>query len=158
MKKPLHLILEGSDKVGKTTVCNLLSKKLKLPIIKMKDMPKLFHSRPEEASEIFNKTIVQFKDFSFICDRGYPSSIVYNKYFKRGYNLSYLDSIVNDLEPKIFVLIGESRENDDIISKRSQRNINTLYKLFSEIHGWELIYVDNKSPEDIVDEITNKLK
>ena len=152
MKKPLHLIIVGPDKIGKTTVCELLSKKLKIPVIKMQDMPKHF-SEPELPSEVFNKALVQFKDFSFICDRGYPSSIVYSRHFSRDYNLSYIKDIEKQLDPIIVVLVGQTRGDDDLVTKEDQRLLMNHYILEASIHGWKRILVDGKTPAQICKEI-----
>lgn len=94
--KVLHIIIEGADKVGKSTVVKKLSELMELPVIKMPDMPKYFKNhRQEEASEVFNKAVVQFAHTSFIMDSGYPSSLVYSRYFMRKYDLRYITDIAD---------------------------------------------------------------
>jgi thymidylate kinase len=156
--KPRQIIIDGVDKTGKTTTCQLLSKLLNMPIVKMKDMSKHFKDRPEEASEIFNKTIAQFSDFSFILDRGFPSSLVYNKYYNRKYDLDYLIGLHKKFKPQVFILIGNPRATDDIVAENEQLEIGRLYETYAQKFGWQVIDVDFQSPSSIVLEIISKLQ
>lgn len=158
MKSPIHIIIDGADKTGKSTVCRILRDQLEIPLIKMEDMPRYFKDRAEESSEIFNKTISQFKDYSFICDRGYPSSLVYTNYFKRNYNLDYLNTIIRRLTPQVFILRGEIRDTDELVQSMAQKEINELYGEFSKLFDWNEINTTGKTPEEIALEITAKLK
>lgn len=155
--KKLHLIIDGTDKIGKTTVIELLSKNLRIPVIKMKDMSVHFKDNPEEMSEVFNKTVAQFKDFSFILDRGYPSSIVYNEFFERKYDLSYLVNIVEELEPEVVILMGTPRAPDELISSYQQKEIEKIYKKKAIQWQWNIINVDKLTPEEICSKIENLL-
>lgn len=150
----LHLIIDGPDKVGKSTVIQLLAKELNLPVIKMKDMPKFFKKNPEEASEIFNKTVAQFKDSSFIMDRGFPSSVVYSYAYGRDYPLGYLDEIEDDLAPTIVILYRKTpRAKDDIVSDRMYVKIRRAYVSIAMELGWNLIDVGDLKPKEICKKI-----
>lgn len=152
--KPLHLIIEGSDKSGKSTICRLLSKKLNMPVVKMKDMPKYFNTNPEEASEVFNKTIVQFKHVPFIMDRGYPSSIVYSAYFRRKADLMYIKDIEKELKPIVIVLVTENpREEDEIVGALDQLMLNKFYRRYAVEFGWYVIEATNLTPQQICKQI-----
>jgi len=152
------LIIEGSDKVGKSTVCRLLSEKLGIPVIKMKDMPRFFKKNPEEASEVYNKTIVQFKDFSFIQDRGFPSSIVYSIYYNRRYPIDYIvHEISPELKAKVFILNSKSRCADEIVTPTEQDELREIYNNFARIYGWNIIDCENLSPEEICNKILEKI-
>jgi thymidylate kinase len=155
MKKPkvLHIIIEGSDKTGKSKVCKKLSKLLDLPIIKMPDMDRYFSTEPEEFSEMFNKTVAQFAHTPFIMDRGYPSSIIYSSYFKRLYDLSYLEEVTKKLKAKVFVLDVKPREQDDLINPLQQDQIRELYIEFANNYDWSIIYCENRSVSDICETI-----
>ena len=153
-----HIIIEGSDRVGKTTVCALLSKKLKVPVIKMQDMPKFFKKNPEEASEIFNKTIMQFKDFGFVLDRGYPSSIVYSTYFNRQYDLKYLDKVIEVLQPQVFILNAKSREKDNLVSTKQQDELRNIYEVYAGLKGWTILQCDDLTPQQICNLIYGNIK
>src|SRR3990167_10551440 len=106
--KTLHLIIDGSDNLGKTTVIDMLSKELDLPIIKM---PHELHNvdiknHVEEFSKFFSYVVVQFRKYPFIMDRGFTSSEVYSKVFNRGFYISYTGEIEELLDPKIFIFTG----------------------------------------------------
>lgn len=150
---PIHLIIDGADKTGKSTVCDLLSEKLNIPIIKMQDMPKFFKKNPEEASEIFNKTVAQFNESSYILDRGFPSSIVYSKYFKRKYDLSYLYDIVKQIDPIVIILISDPRESDDLVSEDEQIELIKLYRKSAIEFGWYIIDATELSPIQTAEKI-----
>jgi len=150
-EKILHLVIEGVDRSGKSTVCRVLSEKLNVPIIKMQDMPRHFKKNPEEASEIFNKTVSQFKDFSFICDRFYPSSLVYSKVYKRNYDLTYINEIEKILKPRVVVLYRAlPRFPDKLISKQKYAKLVVEYITQAKLHKWKLIDVGDKTPNEIV--------
>ena len=157
-KKPFHLIIEGADKSGKSTVCALLSKKLRVPIIRMVDAPKFFKKRNiEEASEIFNKTIAQFKDFSWLVDRGYPSSLVYSKHFKRRYDFGYIEEIKKALKPVIVILDSPPHSVDDTIKLKDRNIIRDLYYDLAIDNGWEIIHCGDLTPKQICKQITDIL-
>lgn len=151
--KPLHLVIDGADKVGKTTVCKLLSKKLGIPVIKMQDMPKFFGDNPELASEIFNKTITQFKDTSFILDRGFPSSIVYSTLFSRKYPLDYLNKIIDELNPRVVILEANPRATDDLVTNDEQNKLRDIYMHYSRVYNWDLLICDGSTPDQICKQI-----
>lgn len=156
---PLHIIIDGADKLGKTTVVNMLSRKLNLPIIKMPNSKEYIKKGTiEEMSRLFNETIVQFAEFSFIMDRGFTSSIVYSKLEDRKIDLGYLRNIENILKPKIFVLTGSIKNEDDVYSNEDQLKINDIFEeivLSTRSYG---IKVDNLSPFDICQKIITYLE
>ena len=156
----LHIIIDAADGLGKTTVCEMLSKMLELPIIKMKDMPKHFKNKPEQASEVFNKTIIQFKDFGFIQDRGWPSSYVYTFAFGRDpEDVQYIKSeIVGKLNEVVFLLHGDRPfRGDDIIPSNRWQEINAAYTMLETIGDTKVhhINVTGLTPEDVCKQIIN---
>jgi len=152
--RPLHLIIDGPDRVGKTTVIKLLARDLKLPVIKMKDMPKYFKGNPEEASEIFNKTLAQFRDTSFICDRGFPSSMVYSWVFDRHYDLKYLTKVEKALQPKVVILYrNKPRAEDKLVDSKFHKKVTETYVSMARALNWTVIDVKNLKPEQICKKI-----
>jgi thymidylate kinase len=158
------IMIEGTDGSGKTTVCNLLSEKLNIPILKMPRMKKYFDKNiTEEMSELFNRTIVQFNNFSFILDRGYVSSLVYSKIYNREFDLNYIDVIEEQLKPQIFVLtVGEEemfrrREKDEIINDLMRVKIREEYVKISEERNYKIIDTTNITPDQVCNKILENL-
>lgn len=159
MKKPLHIIVEGGDGTGKSTVVQLLSRKYNLPIIKMPvPQDKVRTAQIEELSEIFNKTLVQFHEIDFICDRALLSSIVYSKLLNRTYNLNYINNIEQILDPVIIIMSaykdGENRpfRGDDIYSADEINKVDIEYLSLAQEKKYPVIYVSGKSLLKVVDE------
>lgn len=152
--RPIHVIIDGADKTGKSTVCNLLSKFYKIPVVKMKDMKTHFDGNPETASEVFNKTVQQFKDYPFILDRGYPTSLVYSEQFGRVYDFGYIRDFIKEVKPLVVILTSKkARKEDDLIAKHDVDAIRELYTECSESHGWEIIDCTDMTPIKTADEI-----
>lgn len=158
-KKPLHVLIDGTDKVGKTTVCELLRLSTGLPLIKMKDMPIHFKKDPEGASEIFNKTIQQFHKYSFICDRGFPSSIVYSKIYNREHDFSYLDELQKVLDPIVIILVSYAdRGKDEIVEESKRLTVQEEYIRQAKTTDWYVIDVTNLTPSQTLREIIKIIK
>lgn len=160
--EPLHLLIDGADGLGKTTICELLSKKLKIPVIKMTGMTKYFKSNPEEASEIYNRTIIQFKDTSFIMDRGWVTSDVYSWVYKRDVSKTkYLSDIRRKLNERLIILIGQSPfRGDKLVSKTKWKEINREYQIQYDCQrqkGDMLINVNDFTPQQICNLIIKSL-
>lgn len=159
MKKPLHIIIEGADGTGKSTVVQLLSRKYNLPIIKMPvPQDKVRTAQIEELSEIFNKTLVQFHEVDFICDRALLSSIVYSKLLNRTYNLNYINNVEQILDPVIIVMTasvdGNNRpfREDDIYSPEEINKVDMEYVTLAQLKKYPLVYVSGKPLVKVVDE------
>jgi hypothetical protein len=162
---PLHLIVDSADGLGKTTVCDLLSLELDIPVIKMADMPDYFKKNPEAASKIYNKTVVQFKEFSFIQDRGWPTSLVYSKVYKRKVkDLDYLAEVIGKLNEKVFLLYGSKPfRSDKLVDRKKWNKLNKEYMdvidpedlKFLERVGVEIhrISIDGKTARTVCNEI-----
>lgn len=162
MTQPLHIIIDSADGLGKTTVCKMLSERLKIPVIKMADMPKYFHKDPESAAEVYNKTVVQFKDSSFIQDRGWTTSFIYTSVYGREFApISYLmEEVIGQLDEKVFILTGSKPfRGDHFVTPEKWKLLNATYKAFNsqkvEVHH---INVVKRTPKQVVDEIIKKLK
>ena len=162
-KKSKIVLLDGPDGSGKTTVAQLLHEKTGLPIIKMPRMPEYFKTNAEEMSKLFNETIIQFSDFSFILDRGFPSSMVYSKVFNRNEDLSYLAYITKVLHPKIYILTATDKELfrrkpvDEIIPKEDRIKINVEYQRLAGIMNWKLIDTTDLEDTQVCSQILSSL-
>lgn len=164
MKHPLHLVIDGSDNLGKTTILNMLSEKLQLPIVKMPNMSRYIKDgNAEQFSQLFNETVVQFAQYPFLLDRGYSSSVVYSKLFGRSYDLSYLQGTEEALKPTFVILTGRRRINDEItytsfckdpiFDDEQKGKIDEAFCELASVNGWPLIEVWGKTPEQIFEEV-----
>lgn len=162
--KPLHLIIDGSDNLGKTTVIDILSKELKLPVVKMPNMKEYIkNNNPEEFSKLFNETIVQFAEYPFILDRGFTSSLVYSKVFNRKFDLSYIKKIEEILTPTVIILTGRhvvggivsyvSFCKDPIYKEAEKRDIDKAFCNLAYDNNYPLISVGGKTSRQITDEV-----
>lgn len=128
------VLIDGPDGTGKTTVAKRISETLEIPYVKMPNMVEYFNKNSaEEFSKLFNETIVQFADCSFVLDRGFTSSLVYSHVYKRDFDLSYIDKIHKELNPLVIILtatqekIMERRPIDDIIKEEFRDSIRKEY-------------------------------
>ena len=94
------IIIEGPDKIGKSTLINALSKKIPCIIIKNCNRP---ISNDDTNLKKSYQTILQFikqnhKEYNIILDRFYPSQMVYS--ILRGKD-SFKDNWYNDFEKQV---------------------------------------------------------
>jgi len=159
LKLPLHLLIDGADRLGKTTVCELMSRGLDLPIIKMKNMPQYIEAgTSEEFSQLFNETVVQFAEYPFILDRGFTSSLVYSTIEQRPYDLEYIENIEKILKPKVFILTSQKNlGKDQIYSQAILEKVDAEFNKLANERNYHLISVYGKSPFEICNEILNAL-
>lgn len=166
LMKPLHLIIDGSDNLGKTTVLSLLSQRIGLPIIKMPNMKDYIEmDKAEVFSKLFNETVVQFVQYPFLLDRGYTSSQVYSKLFGRKFDLGYLKDTEEALQPKIIIFTGRHRNGmtgevtyksfckDKIFNEEEKSKIDEEFCNMAEERGYPLIEVNGRTPLSIVEMI-----
>lgn len=159
LKKPLHIIIDGADGTGKSTICQLLSRKFDIPIIKMPvPQEKVRTEEIEPLSEMFNKTLVQFHESSFILDRGYTSSLVYSKIFDRKYNLNYIENIEKILKPMVFIITvwddgHKTLRDDDIYNPEEITKVDLEFLKLAEERGYEVVNVNGKSITEVCNEI-----
>jgi thymidylate kinase len=162
MTKNIHIMIEGVDGVGKTSVCNLLSEKLDIRVVRM-NAHKYFYSTIEEASRMFNDLLCQFEKFSFIMDRGYVSSIVYSKVYERNSDLSYLDEVNNILRPEVIILTAtpeklfERSPSDKVVDNDKRIPIQEEYIRFGRSHDLKIIDTTNLTIEEVCQEILKNL-
>lgn len=164
-KNKMRILIDGVDGCGKTTVVDMLSKRFKLPIVKMPNMKEYFEKgTAEEFSKLFNETIVQFRKYPFIMDRGFPSSIVYNDVYDRKFDLTYLDEIEKQLDCKVVILTAtptaflKRRPFDDIITGEKRIHINEAYLALAQEKGYTVIDTSELAPVDVAEEIVMRLQ
>lgn len=161
--KPIHIIVDGTDGTGKTTVCQLLSRHFDIPIIKMPiPQDKVRTEIIEPLSEMFNKTLVQFHESSFILDRGYTSSLVYSKVFNREHDLTYIENIEKILQPHVFIITAHDEKlktlrDDDIYSPHEVEKIDKEFMILADKRGYRVINVNNKTPLDVCNHIIKSI-
>ena len=168
--KPLHIIIDGSDNLGKTTLLNSLSKQLDLPILKMPNMKKYIKNGDvEEFSRLFNETIIQFAKYPFLMDRCYTSSLVYNEIFKRGGDMLYLEEIEQALDPIVIILTGRHKNamdqsisyksfcKDPIYNEEEKAKVDEEFCRLAKDRGYILIEVIGKTPLKIFEEVMNEI-
>ena len=100
------IVIEGIDRVGKTTLANMLSKKLNYPIFKAK--PINDNRNPEannEAGNMLYTLIEQNIINNFILDRGHFTEYVYGK-IDRNYSN---DIVLSNFDPRLAKLEEEGK-------------------------------------------------
>lgn len=161
------VLIDGPDNVGKTTVINKLHESTGYPIIKMPNMKEYFEKGlTEEFSKLFNETIVQFRKFSFILDRGFTSSLVYSKVYNRSFDLSYLKDIQEQLNPVVIILHNTDSngknirfQDDDIDAINSKYDeIVDTYKFLAKALRYNLINVNGLSPDEVEEKILDVIR
>lgn len=169
--EPLHLIIDGSDNLGKTTALQLLSEHLKLPIIKMPNMQTYIKKGDvEKYSQLFSETIIQFKQYPFLMDRGFTSSLVYSKIFGRDYNFEYLYGIEEELNPLVVIFTGRHKNpmneevtyksfcKDKIFNEEQKAQVDAEFCNLAGEKGYPLIEVFGKTPLTIMNEVIKKIE
>lgn len=164
-KPTLHLLLDGVDNVGKSTVVNLLSRKLDLDVVKMPGTIGFIKDETiEKVSELYNETIVQFSRHSFILDRGFTSSLVYNTVFKRNGSLDYIEQIELKLQPAVFILTRMNKDGrysplceDPVFNYEEKVRINDEFLRLADAKGYQIVNTYDKSPEKVCNEILELL-
>lgn len=154
------LLIDGPDGTGKTTICNELATLLKIPLVKMPNMKQYFENgMTEEFSKFFNEILVQFKTTDFILDRGFTSSLVYSNVYKRPFDLSYIDDIEKELQPKVFILTASDEElfkrrpTDEIIAQEFRIEVNAEYRRLAKERGYIIIDTTGSTIEEVKQEI-----
>jgi thymidylate kinase len=165
-----HIFIEGTDAVGKSTLTKSLSKILNLDIIRMQKAVKGFKNDTiEDMSYIFSTTIAQLKNYDFIVDRGFVSSLVYSKIYKRKYNFEYINDVNKSLKPIIIILTSDigtiirRRKVDKIITNSKRNEIikeyeNVYKKLKSKNYNVHLIDTTNLNKKEVLDKSIEILK
>lgn len=158
-KKPLHIIIDGADGTGKSTIVQLLSRYYDLPIIKMPvPQERVRTDVIEDLSEMFNKTVVQYHESDFIMDRGFTSSLVYSKVFKRTHNLGYIHNIEQILDPVVIIISAfeegknNSLRDDDIYTPQEIDKVDLAFLNLASEKNYPIIFVGGKTITEVVNE------
>ncbi len=161
MKKNYHIFIDGPDGCSKTTVSKGLHKKTGFPIIKMKKAKNFFNKKSiEDASYVFNTTIAQLPlEYSYIIDRGFVSSLIYSKIYKRKENLDYINKLEKIIKPKVVILTANNeelfkrRKTDKVISNEMRKKIKNEYDKMAKKRKYYLIDTTGKTRKRILIEV-----
>lgn len=143
------IIVEGPDRVGKTTVVQHISKMAHIPAFKCPSEKEIFKNGGAETLA-FDLTLTHFlkqTNYRFVSDRGYPSERVYSRVFNResaDKMLSEIDYQHMQLGTKILYLYSsiEPTEKDDIVPDGMYHTIKREYDRFSTWTGCRVTAVD----------------
>jgi thymidylate kinase len=131
-------MVDGPDCAGKSTIVQGLKDHFNFRLIKQPVSKSLWKSCIEENSEVFNHILAQFGDVDMIVDRGFPSSFVYSKVFKRKYNLSYVKDCVKFYKDLIIIHVTCS---EDVLNNRYTLRWDKVIK-WEELMKIRLEYID----------------
>jgi len=162
------IIIDGPEKVGKTTISRELSKRINIPYFKRSisgfTEKSLFLDKFsfKEATKYDQTYIIDFlkqTNYSIIFDRCYPSEWVYSKVFGRERDekiLSLIDQEYSLLNTYILIFLRKIyKYNDDIIKIEKLPLIHKEYINFSQ---WtkcntKIMYNDSEDLKFELDEI-----
>jgi len=163
MSKQRIIILEGTERVGKTEIAKALSASLDIPIFKAQVQKKFFMSDRSQFLPFLRfgeTTLADFleqTDTSVILDRNFPSEIVYSKHFGRPTDpdvVAQLDEAYARMNALIVVCtrlqgyVGRVDEDDITIKEDQITAIDTLYKQCAPRLKTRHIFLDT-SDEDL---------
>lgn len=148
------VIVEGIDRVGKTTLCNKLKEELNIPIhkcnnafVKTKDMD----NYNESDKIIITYQILKETNSSIILDRNYLSDYVYGtlerKYNENDANKNFniIDDFVSEIEDVFLILVKStdinrsSEEHGKDLSKHEEMFEN-IYRISKIKNKWRCTY------------------
>lgn len=148
------IIIDGPDGVGKSSICKALSEYYQIPTVKISKQKNF--SMNEENAQVFHTTIDQFKG-PLILDRCFPSTMVYSVFFKRDYDISYLDNLFCGRTVLTFIIDCEKPFRDDeLIPVHTFEQIRSLFLTLANEHKWKVIKNDttiNDCVQQIIDEL-----
>jgi len=161
-KSQIIIIFEGHDKSGKTTISTELSKRINVPIFKLKKNKKQF----DQLIDLFYgvESTVQFIEqtkCSVILDRFYPSEYVYSKVYKRFTNVKKileLDKRMSRMNTFIIVCYKdpEAYEIDpadiDITTPKDYSALTQSFKKFSELSKCPIFFL-NTSDKNLEEQV-----
>jgi len=165
--KQTIIILIGHDTSGKSSIAKELSKKLNLPIWKMKT-PKHFWD-PIVAQRYSQETITQITEqtnVSYISDRGFPCDWMYSKLFARSFD--YEKAIDTDIRfskmNTLIVLCYKTKdkflhdeEDKDFVSINDYQKMTNIY--LDYLNQTQCRYIKiNTNNENITNQINEIVK
>jgi len=143
MSKQKIIILEGTERTGKTNIATALSKRTDIPIFKAQVQKKFFMGDRSQFLPFLKFGETTLADFleqtgtSVILDRNWPSEIVYSEYFNRPTDADVtkqLDAAYASMGALIVVCTrlqgyaGRVDEDDKTIREEQITAIDKLYK------------------------------
>lgn len=149
-KKQTLIIMEGHDMAGKTHIAEALSKKLTVPIVKIKRHEKWFDPMMDliYAGETHCQ-IAEQTGYSFIYDRLYPSEYAYSRAYGRVTShekIMNLDERYAAMDALIVVCYKDPKayqEDDKAIIEVSKYDSLTMwYKEFKKITKCKFLMLD----------------
>lgn len=147
------IIIEGVDGVGKTSICESLSRKTGIPILRMPDT----NGDIEHMSQFYRRTVAEIQH-PLILDRFYPSSIVYSQFFDRTPLLDDLTKIHEKKDVYIFIVdTDKPYRGDSFINEEQWPHIRKIYLDQAKINKWKIIQ-NNTTLENCVQEILAELQ
>ena len=143
MSKQRVIIMEGTERTGKTNISNALSQRLNIPIFKAQVQKKFFMGDRSQFLPLLRFGETTLADFleqtgtSVILDRNWPSEIVYSEYFNRPTDpdvVRQLDDAYARMDALVVVCTrlngyaGFVDEDDLTIKEKQIAEIDALYK------------------------------
>lgn len=167
-KESLHIIIDGCDSVGKTTLCRNLSQALRIPVTHMEKAKEVFTTRKtcdiETLSYMYNHTLVQLKQHSFIIDRGFVSSLVYTEVYERpAEKVEYIRNIERALEPIVYILVNRDiktlkARGDEVVPVADFEYIQSTYEVIAKNRGYAVLDVTDLSPLRVYEQVMADLR
>ncbi len=154
--------ISGCDCTVKTTLCNMLNKKLNLEVVHF-DKPKNMEDGKEQY---FNFLNTLNKDI--ICDRFHDGEYIYAPLY-RGYTANYLNEFETELRKKPYLFVNTYSNLDTIIKRAQKRgedfvNFNDFEKVLSLFQSYiktqNMPYIildttESTEDNDIIDKYTD---
>ena len=134
------IVIEGMDGVGKSTICEELSRRTGYPILRMPDIPT---TNMEEYAHFYRRMVANL-DGVYILDRFYPSSMVYGEFFQRNVPLDDVKTLHEKKEVFVFVIDRETPYRaDETITEKHWPLLRNIYLDKAKQHKWKIINNDS---------------
>lgn len=143
------ILVEGPDRVGKSTIAKALSDVVKLPLFKFADEAQIF-KKGQNGALAFDFGLTGFikqTGFRFISDRSYVSEWVYATAFDRKTDwdlLERIDSAHADIGTKILYLWSSTvpGEIDELVPQDKYWQVKSTYDKFCDWTRCEIVDYD----------------
>lgn len=157
------IIVEGIDRVGKTTLCKKLSEATGVTIFKhnsdLFDYSKMDNNN-ETDKEIQMLEVAKIGNVNLIFDRFYFSDFVYGT-FERNYrlysSLENFEKVENQLKDMDAILVLINPTDIESSSKQHGKDLSPYFHLFNFLFGISSIK-KMKCDYNSIDEVVNKIK
>jgi thymidylate kinase len=161
------IIMEGTDKSGKTTISKALSSRIGIPRFKVQRDN--YNWSPEMNLKYLTEGITQFLEqsgSSIILDRWHPSDFVYDRLFKRqsdDIKIMDIDGRLAKLDALLVVCYKTPEhyevdlEDADFVNPSMYDEMNDLYKEFISKTKCKVLHL-NTSDRDIEEQLSKIIK